>query len=90
MDEKGFAMGVMQRSHVFMPTSEKEAFTRQDGSREWVSVIKTISATGQTLLSYIIFKATYQQSSWFDKLNSQSAKIATSLKGWTDSYLGLI
>jgi DDE superfamily endonuclease len=73
-----------------VPASEKEAFIRQDGSREWVSIIETISATGESLLSYIIFKATYQQSSWFDILDSQSAKIATSPKGWTDSHLGLI
>jgi hypothetical protein len=26
IDEKGFAIGIMQQSHIFMPTSEKEAF----------------------------------------------------------------
>jgi hypothetical protein len=26
MDEKGFTMGIMQQSHVFVPTGEKEAF----------------------------------------------------------------
>jgi hypothetical protein len=43
--------------------SEKEAFLRQDGNREWVSVIEMISASGESLPSYIIFKAVYQQSS---------------------------
>jgi DDE superfamily endonuclease len=90
MDEKGFAMGIMQQSHVFVPAGEKEAFLRQDGSREWVSVIETISATGESLPSYLIFKAVYQQSSWYDTLDSQAAKIATSPKGWTDSHLGLL
>jgi len=90
MDEKGFAMGIMQKSHVFVPASEKEAFMRQDGSREWVSVIETISADGESLPSYLIFKGVYQQSSWYDRLDCQAAKIATSLKGWTDSHLGLV
>jgi hypothetical protein len=63
MDEKGFAMGIMQQSHVFVPASEKEAFLWQDGSREWVSVIETISAASESLPSYLIFKAVYQQSS---------------------------
>jgi hypothetical protein len=63
MDEKGFAMGVVQRSHVVIPISERDAFLRQDGNREWVSMIETISAAGKSLSSYIIFKATYQQSS---------------------------
>jgi hypothetical protein len=60
MDEKGFAIGIMQKSHVFMPTSEKEAFMRQDGSREWVSIIEMISAVGESLPSYLIFKGVYQ------------------------------
>jgi hypothetical protein len=63
MDEKGFAMGIMQKSHVFVPANEKEAFMRQDRSREWVSVIKTISRVGESLSSYLIFKGVYQQSS---------------------------
>ena len=90
MDEKGFAMSVMQQSHVFVPASENEAFLRQDRSREQVSVIETISATGESLLSYLIFKAVYQQSSWYDRLDNQAAKIATSPKGWTDNHLGLL
>jgi DDE superfamily endonuclease len=49
-----------------------------------------ISTAGESLLSYLIFKAVYQQSSWYDRLNSQTAKIATSLKRWTNSHLGLI
>ncbi len=90
MDEKGFCMGAIQRSYVLIPVSEKEAFLRQDGNREWVSVIETISASGESLPSYIIFKAAYQQSTWFEKLNNSSAKIATSSKGWTDNQLALL
>jgi DDE superfamily endonuclease/helix-turn-helix, Psq domain/Tc5 transposase DNA-binding domain len=90
MDEKGFCMGAIQRSHVFIPVSEKEAFLRQDGNREWISVIESISGSGETLPSFIIFKAVYQQSSWFQQLDTQSAKIATSSKGWTDNHLGLL
>jgi helix-turn-helix, Psq domain/Tc5 transposase DNA-binding domain len=59
MDEKGFAMGIMQQSHVFVPANKKEAFIRQDGNREWVSIIETISAAGESLPSYLIFKAIY-------------------------------
>jgi hypothetical protein len=59
IDEKGFIMGIMQQSHVFVPASEKEAFLRQDGSQEWVSVIETISTAGESLPSYLIFKVVY-------------------------------
>ncbi len=90
MDEKGFLMGVIQQSHVLISVAEKEAFLRQDGNREWVSIIETIEVTGEPLPSYIIFKAAYQQDSWFEKLNNSSSKIATSSKGWTDNELGLL
>jgi len=90
MDEKGFCMGAIQRSTVVIPVTQRDAFLRQDGNREWVSVIETISASGETLSSYIIFKAVYQQSSWHQQLDSQSSKIATSSKGWTDNHLGLL
>jgi pyruvate/2-oxoglutarate dehydrogenase complex dihydrolipoamide acyltransferase (E2) component len=90
MDEKGFAMGQIQQTRAIVPATEKELFLRQDGNREWVSVIETISAAGESLSSYIIFKAVYQQSSWYTKLDSQTSKIATSPKGWTDNHLGLL
>jgi DDE superfamily endonuclease/helix-turn-helix, Psq domain len=89
MDEKGFLMGAIQRSHVVIPVHEREAFLRQDGSREWISVVETISANGEYLPSWIIFKAVYQQNSWFDCLDTQNSRIATSQKGWTDNQLGL-
>jgi hypothetical protein len=63
-----------------MSMCEKEAFTQQDGNRDWVSIIETISADGQYLLSYIIFKAVNQQSSWFKQLDTVNAKIAISRK----------
>jgi hypothetical protein len=59
MDEKGFSMGATQKSNVFISVAERQAFLRQDGNREWVSVIETISAAGKSLLSYIIFKGVY-------------------------------
>lgn len=90
MDEKGFCMSAIQRSNVVIPVTEREAFLHQDGNREWISVIETISASGESLFSYIIFKAVYEQSSWHRQLDTQSSKIATSSKEWTDNHLGLL
>ena len=63
MDEKGFYIGAIQRSHVLILVAEREAFLRQDGNREWVSIIESISDIVEALPSSIIFKAVYQQSS---------------------------
>jgi hypothetical protein len=88
-DKKGFCMGAIQRSHVLVPANKKKAFLRQDESREWVSVIETISTTGKTLLSYIIFKEVHYSTSWYEQLGTDCSKIATSLKEWTDNHLSL-
>lgn len=92
MDEKGFLMGTIQQEKVIIPVQQREAFLRQDGNREWVSVIETISADGCCLPSYIIFKAINQQKSWFEALEATHIEgaIATSPKGWTGNELGLL
>jgi DDE superfamily endonuclease len=83
-------MGAIQWSYVLIPVNEREAFLRQDSNREWISIIECISGVGELLLSYIIFEASYQQSNWYQQLDTLYLKIATSRKGWTDNYLGLI
>ena len=91
MDEKGFMMGIMQRSHVLIPLSQKQAFIRQDGNREWISVIECIRGgiDSEALPSFIILKGKQQQSVWWDAIQDPDTKIATSQKGWTDNMLAL-
>jgi hypothetical protein len=48
MDEKGFAIGQIQQTRAIVPATEKELFLRQVSDREWVSVIETISAAGES------------------------------------------
>ena len=81
VDENGFAMAAIQRANVFISVSESEALLRQVGNREWVFIIETISASGESLSSFLTFKGVYQQRSWHEKLNTRSSKIATSPKG---------
>jgi hypothetical protein len=63
IDEKRFCIGTIQRSNVVIPVAEREVYLGQNRNQEWVSVIETISISGELLLSYIIFKAVHQQSS---------------------------
>jgi hypothetical protein len=43
--------------------NERDANLHQDGSTEWVSIIKAISEGGDSLPSWIIFKGVYSQTS---------------------------
>ena len=59
MDEKGFAIRVLRRSkRIFSRRQYKKKEVRQarqDGSREWVSLLATICADGTALPPGIIF-----------------------------------
>lgn len=89
MDEKGFLMGPIQRSHVLISVQQKQAYLRLDGGREWVSVLECISTDGEALPAWMIFKDVNQQFSWFQCVSTGNSRFATSEKGWTENGLGL-
>lgn len=68
IDEKGFLVGAIQHEQVIIPVSERDTFLRQDGLREWVSVLETISADGGCISSYIIFNGSTSSRAGFMRL----------------------
>ena len=64
MDEKGFMMGVALRYKVISKKSQRSAKKTQDGSREWVTVIETVSGDGQVLRPMIINKEQAHYMEW--------------------------
>lgn len=56
-------MGVVQRTHVLIPIQQKQAFIRQDGNREWISVIKCVRGdlNSEAVVPFIILKDKLQQ-----------------------------
>lgn len=91
MDEKGFARGQQGKQRTIVPESFKPKRT-QNGNREWVSLIETVSTDSFLLPPYIIFKGKIQQAIWhntFKKLGESYGRVALSENGWTDNELGL-
>ena len=87
MDEQGYAMGLIGKSRVVtVAKSMYKAVIKQDGNREWTSLIECVSATGEKLKIWIIFKAKIIQKRWYEALE-EGGYIAVSDKGWTDSEL---
>lgn len=90
MDEKGFMMGAIRHSHNLVPLQAKQAYLQHDGGKEWVSVFECISADGEILPAWVVFKAVSQQNSWVTYLNDERrSQFATSANGWNDNGLGL-
>ena len=97
MDEKGFAIGVLGRTkRVFSRRQyEKKEVrqARQDGSREWVSLLAAICADGTALPPGIIFasKNSTIQSRWVADIEAgkHAIHVASSPSGWTNNDIGL-
>jgi hypothetical protein len=88
MDEKGFIMEKLHREWVLVPKEVKIAYIRQDGKREWVSVIETISADRSSLNSLVIVAEKYGKEEWFNE--EYPLAVVMSEKGWTSNEIGLI
>lgn len=67
--ESGFAIGVSATTKVITQSFYTgRRGVSQAGNREWVTVIKTICASGRALPLYVIFKGKNFMVLWFDDL----------------------
>ncbi|PWW72057.1 hypothetical protein C7212DRAFT_354839 [Tuber magnatum] len=69
VDEHGIALGVCVNTHVIDKAGKKRTYMQSPESHEWVSIIKTISATGKHIRLVVIFKGQNVQTSWFEEDN---------------------
>ncbi|KAI1000495.1 hypothetical protein K3495_g7702 [Podosphaera aphanis] len=65
MDEHRIALGVCANSMVLASSGKKRTYVTSSPSREWGSIIETISALGQSTRPLIVFKSSNTQSTWF-------------------------
>lgn len=90
MDEKGFLMGVALKCKVICRKGRRGPKLTQDSSREWVTVIETISGDGEVLRPMIINKGQAHYMGWYAKLKKKdTATFGISEKGWSNEKLGL-
>ena len=88
MDETGLALGVCSNTRVLASSQKKKAYLKTPEDREWVSIIETISATGQKLPCLVIFKGKSLQSTWFPAKGVPNWLYTTSENGWTSNQIG--
>jgi hypothetical protein len=96
MDEKGFLMGVINKTkRVFTLNLKKQGKllgASQDGSRSWITFLACISQDMTSLPPFLIYqgKPGQVQDSWLTEFDPehQSAFFTTSETGWTNHELG--
>ena len=90
MDEKGFLMGTALRCHVICRRSRGSPKLIQDGSRDWVTVIETISGNGRVLSPMIINKGQGHYMGWYAYLKKKDRVVfGVSPTGWSNEKLAL-
>ena len=97
MDEKGFLIGVLNRSkRVFsrrMWEQKEVKAALQDGSRAWITLLACICADGSALPPGLIYEAANKaiQSDWVEdiKAGKHNVFVSSSPSGWTNNDIGL-
>jgi hypothetical protein len=74
---------------VIAYAKKSKAYTKSPGNRKWVSIIETVSATGQKLRCMVIFKGKSLQTTWFPSRLVPDWIYTTSENGWTAKVIGL-
>ena len=97
MDEKGFALGVLNRSKrvfsrwMWENGNVKEAL--QDGSREWITILACICADGSAIPPGVVYASANQsiQPSWVQDIEpgKHQIHVTSSTPGWSNDDIGL-
>jgi hypothetical protein len=88
MDETSLALGATNNTKVIGSSKSRIVYEKSPETREWVSIIECMTATGRALTPVIIFKGETLQSTWFDA-NLPNWLYTTGAKGWTTNPIGL-
>jgi hypothetical protein len=91
VDEKGFVMGVAKRTKVITKRGKKNPRSKQDGKREFITALETVSADGFVFPSFLIAKGAVQCFDWYKNVHADDgdARFAVSQKGWTDNKMAM-
>lgn len=85
----GSSIGTMQTSNVVVDVAVSDAYEAQPGRQEWLTVIECISATGEKIPPYVIFKGQNLMSNWLPKPMPKGWMFAANASGWTNNYHGM-
>ena len=86
-DEKGFAIGQAIGGKVFCRAGKRNARLIQNGGREWVTLLDTISAGGISIPPFFVYQAKTQREGWHDYTERDEATFSISATGYMNKSL---
>ncbi|KAF1981063.1 hypothetical protein K402DRAFT_343171, partial [Aulographum hederae CBS 113979] len=75
MDEKGFAIGVLNKARRVFSSQNPPKGASQDRNRAWITVIAGICADGSSIPPAIIYQGLGLQDSWLEDWQPESQEI---------------
>lgn len=88
-DEKGFAIGLAIGGKIFCRSGKRNSRLVQDGGREWVTLVESISAAGGVTPPFLVYAAKSQRESWHDYIERDEATFSISDNGYMHRRLTL-
>jgi len=64
MDEKGIQLGIGQRVKAFIDCDQTDVYSVEDGNRELVTMVETISADGWSMHPSTIYQGMHRDLEW--------------------------
>ena len=91
MDEKGFLIGVLQKTKRVWSKSTEIRGAGQDGNREWITIVATVCMDGSSLPPTVIYQSDSGnlQDAWLEDFSSEDVFFTTSPNGWTSNSLAI-
>ena len=88
MDEKGFMLGAVSKIKVICKRAKGTPTAQMDGSRDFITVLEAVSASGRLLPPYIIWKGKHQTvGRYIPKIGEPGTRFGCSPNGWTSNEL---
>ena len=88
MDESETAISVEQKSRIILPAEKKDVFAKQDGNREWGTMIECIRVIGGDILLFFIYKGKHIFRDLAELISHSRATLACSENGWSNDEIG--
>ena len=87
MNEKRFVMRLSRSWKMIVTVNSSKLFLMKPENQIWVSILKCISAHGQALALFLIWKKKWHQKEWYRMYSPERWMYAVSEKNWTDNDL---
>ena len=90
MDEKGFMIGILQKTKRVYSKPKEIRGVGQNGNREWVTVLATICMDGSYVSPAVIYqsKTSNIRDTWLEDYKREEVYFASSPTGWTNDSVG--